>query len=293
MTTQTSTAALALGDIVQVNEEHAGNMNVPAGTRAVVKRVDQSGPHLLLYVDVRWQDSHRFVMDEGWNADRFTKVASLHPAGTIVYLTKNSEDGKNGIEAYRDEQWPLRGVVETAPAPFASDLMARGYTVRLDDGNLVYATQRMIESAFNTVEELKTMSGTTIPVPAPEPDPEIERLSAEVRRLQDQVSRMNQWKDDLVRDAHEYADNNSLCSEFDRFMTEHDLPAREADYEVEVTFTVRATLTVRAQDEDNALEQAESEALSLRSDIDYHIERNMDLTGVDTDFDQTGDAERQ
>lgn len=51
--------------------------------------------------------------------------------------------------------------------------------------------------------------------------------------------------DTLVSDAHEWADNNSLCSEFDNFMEQHGLPGRERDFclRVDVSTTVYLTGT--------------------------------------------------
>lgn len=59
-----------------------------------------------------------------------------------------------------------------------------------------------------------------------------------------------EWKRQATETAHEYANNNDLCSEFDRCMTEIGLEPRTRDYVV--TFRVR----VEASSEDDATEQA-------------------------------------
>lgn len=49
----------------------------------------------------------------------------------------------------------------------------------------------------------------------------------------------------LVADAHEWADDNDLCSRFDDFMEEHNLPTRLKDYDVEVSVRLTERVTVR------------------------------------------------
>lgn len=58
----------------------------------------------------------------------------------------------------------------------------------------------------------------------------------------------------LVSDAHEYANDNDLCGEFDRFMEEHGLPRREREYEVTFTITYSSTALVTASSSDEAAE---------------------------------------
>ncbi|MDF3310459.1 hypothetical protein P3H15_36185 [Rhodococcus sp. T2V] len=50
------------------------------------------------------------------------------------------------------------------------------------------------------------------------------------------------WVDAIATSAHEWADKNNLCGEFDRFMAEHDLPPRRREFSVEceVTITTRS-----------------------------------------------------
>lgn len=69
------------------------------------------------------------------------------------------------------------------------------------------------------------------------------------QRLAD-IQEFERWKANATATAHEYANNNSLCSEFDRCMEEIGLEPRSRDYEV--TFTIRQTVTVNAADSDEA-----------------------------------------
>lgn len=65
----------------------------------------------------------------------------------------------------------------------------------------------------------------------------------------------DQWKENATEIAHQYANDNSLCGEFDRCMSEIGL--RPRDREWAVTFTV--TVTVEASDDDTAVSQAREE----------------------------------
>lgn len=48
---------------------------------------------------------------------------------------------------------------------------------------------------------------------------------------------------EIVSDAHEFADDNDLCGEFDRFLEKHDLPSRNGRDQF-LTVRVTATVTV-------------------------------------------------
>lgn len=48
----------------------------------------------------------------------------------------------------------------------------------------------------------------------------------------------------LVEDAHRWADENSLCGVFDRFMREHELPPRRREYHAPTTVTLTLDLSV-------------------------------------------------
>lgn len=48
----------------------------------------------------------------------------------------------------------------------------------------------------------------------------------------------------LVEDAHRWADDNSLCSVFDSFMREHELPPRRRQYTAPATVTLTLDLSV-------------------------------------------------
>lgn len=63
--------------------------------------------------------------------------------------------------------------------------------------------------------------------------------------LRDVSSRHESAMDKLVADAHEWADDNDLCSRFDDFMEEHNLPTRLKDYDVEVSVRLTERVTVR------------------------------------------------
>lgn len=52
------------------------------------------------------------------------------------------------------------------------------------------------------------------------------------------LARNETWLEGLVADAHEWADNNSLCSNFDYFMEEHGLEPRTREYQARITITL-------------------------------------------------------
>jgi hypothetical protein len=65
------------------------------------------------------------------------------------------------------------------------------------------------------------------------------------------------WKESLVEDAHDYANAHDLCSRFDEFMVEHDLPARSYEHIVEVELTV--TLSIEGYDDNHVEGQVDRE----------------------------------
>lgn len=82
---------------------------------------------------------------------------------------------------------------------------------------------------------------------------EVSDLTSRLEVAQSTLRFNESWKDQLVRDAHEYANENSLCSEFDRFMEAHDLPRRVRDYQVAVTAQLTVYINVSANDSDDAM----------------------------------------
>lgn len=66
-----------------------------------------------------------------------------------------------------------------------------------------------------------------------------------------------EWLDELVRAAHQYANANNLCEEFDRFMAAHDLPVRQRPYTLTIDAEVTVTLTRDAESEDDAEAQVD------------------------------------
>lgn len=81
--------------------------------------------------------------------------------------------------------------------------------------------------------------------------------------LREQIARHEQWKYDLVADAHAHANYHGYCTDFDDFMQNHDLPRRTRRYKVirsySQTETVTQTCYVDAEDEDAAQDLARDE----------------------------------
>ncbi|WP_054249036.1 hypothetical protein, partial [Rhodococcus opacus] len=52
------------------------------------------------------------------------------------------------------------------------------------------------------------------------------------------------WVEHIAKDAGTWADENNLCSEFDRFMEEHGLPPRSREFTVEALVTITTKVSV-------------------------------------------------
>lgn len=96
------------------------------------------------------------------------------------------------------------------------------------------------------------------------------------------ASTHTRWIDALVESAHEWADDNSLCSQFDNFMESHDLPGRSRMYDVEVEVNIRTTVTVSvsARSGDNAADSVDT------SEVESAVRDKYGIAGyVDVDID--------
>ncbi|ABH00652.1 hypothetical protein RHA1_ro11005 (plasmid) [Rhodococcus jostii RHA1] len=72
------------------------------------------------------------------------------------------------------------------------------------------------------------------------------------------------WIDAVATSAHQWADENNLCSEFDQFMEEHGLPPRSREFTVEalVTITTKVSVPVSARSEEVAEDEVDGEVLA-------------------------------
>ena len=79
----------------------------------------------------------------------------------------------------------------------------------------------------------------------------------------------------LVADAHQWADENELCSAFDEFMEEHGLPARLRDWTVKVEVPITLEFTVEDM----------SNAEDARKEAERYVEQELrglnDIAGMD------------
>lgn len=108
-----------------------------------------------------------------------------------------------------------------------------------------------------------------------------------VREARNEVER--KWARIMERlndSAHEYARDNSLCSEFDNFMSEHTeigLSPRERDYRVQVPIEGYITVSVSASSEEAAEEQAVN-SVGIREYREYTLgDYEFYVNSVDTD----------
>ncbi|WAM19196.1 hypothetical protein [Rhodococcus sp. JS3073] len=74
------------------------------------------------------------------------------------------------------------------------------------------------------------------------------------------------WVEHIAKDAGTWADENNLCSEFDRFMEEHGLPPRSREFRVEalvtITTKVSVPVPVSARSEEVAEDEVDGEVLA-------------------------------
>jgi hypothetical protein len=83
------------------------------------------------------------------------------------------------------------------------------------------------------------------------------------RRGKDEANAEHQaWIERSVALAHQYADDNDLCSRFDEFMQELGLPGRQRDFNVDVCITFNVTVTARGATAEDAMNEVDSEDIA-------------------------------
>ncbi|BBE49256.1 hypothetical protein ACMHYT_30185 [Rhodococcus qingshengii] len=98
---------------------------------------------------------------------------------------------------------------------------------------------------------------------------EREKCAVLERAQGESVRKHQEWIENLNDLAIEWADDNSLCEQFDRFMEENGLRGRERDQEVEVTVTATMTVAVRGVSQRDAEERIDSD--DIREHISGHL----------------------
>lgn len=91
-----------------------------------------------------------------------------------------------------------------------------------------------------------------------EPSSPAEAIHGLIAALQDAHTRadaVTERLDQIVSDAHEWANDHDLCRVFDQFCERHDLPTRVREYEVSIVVTG----TVEASSLENAEDAVDSE----------------------------------
>lgn len=67
---------------------------------------------------------------------------------------------------------------------------------------------------------------------------------------------------EIVSDAHEFADDNDLCGEFDRFLEKHGLPSRnDRDQYPAVSVTVTVPMKAKGRTEEDAFDSLDREEI--------------------------------
>lgn len=91
-------------------------------------------------------------------------------------------------------------------------------------------------------------------------------LASRVRLEEDHQGRM----DTLVSEAHQWANDNSLCETFDDFMDEQGLARREQDFQLRVEVCATVYLTCRAATLEDAIEAIDTDEVRAEIDFDQH-----------------------
>ena len=98
---------------------------------------------------------------------------------------------------------------------------------------------------------------------------EREKCAILERAQGESVRKHQEWIENLNDLAIEWADDDSLCEQFDRFMEENGLRGRARDQEVEVTVTATMPATVRGVSQRDAVERIDSD--DIREHISGHL----------------------
>lgn len=209
-------------------------------------------------------------------------VSDDDPRGEGFYHQTGDPEGHKGwnVEAryvtrIEEEPFPIgsvwrhrnAGIVVVTGAPEERD--GRTYYPVARPGSAEPVGSPWIKGALEIserVEESREEAPTEASVTLTESELEEKLRQAREEATREERARLQmehaRWVDSLVEDAHQYANDNSLCSEFDRFMEEHDLPSREQDYYV--TFRVSVTAGRDADGDDLA-------SLALENIETYHM----------------------
>lgn len=102
-------------------------------------------------------------------------------------------------------------------------------------------------------------------------------LLTEARAHQATRATHSAWVDQLVQAAHQEADDQGWCSQFDDFMANNGLPRRTRDYELRVDVTATIWLTRSGTDSEDAINQLNTADVwqSLtQSDIEWTAEES-------------------
>lgn len=153
--------------------------------------------------------------------------------------------------------------------------------------------------ALRYARTLRTAASSEAPQEAPEASEEAlprtytqEEYDAAIRAVTREARiaaemEFDRWKEQTTTLAHDFANENSLCSEFDRFMEEVGLRPREREYSVrvEVLATGYTYVTVSASSEERACEIVNDDPSSWVSVGDVY-----DWASVEYDAEEAGCA---
>ena len=219
----------------------------------------------------------------------------VYVTATHAFVTATSTDNisvtlPSGATLGPDDYLPLPRVGERVQIESYGRTVAGVYLGRTDHGGgpvltafvLNGTTVQTVPAPVTLWDARRSVTDTLTPETAV-----IEVMTALAQTCRERArdaARHQQWIDGLVEDAHEWADEHDLCSRFDDFCAQHDLPTRTRDYDVRVnvSMSTRVTITRSASSSDDAEDAVDRddvrEALegmfgtSLLADVDFDYE---------------------
>lgn len=130
-----------------------------------------------------------------------------------------------------------------------------------------------VTTATVALEACDARAVVTAPA-TPGAEPLLGALLATARSAHRTAQLAQQRVDELITDAHTYADDHSLCSAFDDFLEDHGFPRRTREFELTVSVTATIYLTRTAENADDAIESVLTSEVMERltaSDLDLSI----------------------
>ena len=190
--------------------------------------------------------------------------ATPEPSPLVGHLTTaRTSDTERAVWVYVIAALPDGKVFGVNLGSNRSYVLPEGSGMRFDTFTNVGTPENLSRLGGDVLTALTSFLSSTAALPSTETSQDatsaFERGKAEQRAAD--LTEFESWKASATRTAHEYANNNSLCGEFDRCMVEIGLEPRTREHLVEgtVTVTYPFSVTVETTDSDEAYEMVASD----------------------------------